>query len=271
MLQNMPYVVRMSKDMSKCFILLFAYLVVELLGAFISAISLWYTGQLLCRVEAAMERRTVDTSVLAEVAVAHLACTITMRLLKYARRCIIFPMDTSIRRVDAERKFHSLLYLDVPTYNALTQIISSSRLGIQSEIVEISTHIAMTVVRLLSQLLVLMTVLREQQDGLLLAILSLSQPIFNWDGTRKAAARSSIWVATAINKDFLRTRALRQLVLNPQYREELVTGNISEYITAQFCESSRRVGNDAVPEVQRIRSIQGCLSVVSVLRETISS
>lgn len=111
--------------------------------------------------------------------------------LKYARRCIIFPVDTSIRRVDDEREFHSLLHLDVPTYNALTQMISSSRLGIQCEIVEISTNIAMTVVRLLSQLLVLMTVLQEQPDGLLLAILSLSQPIFNWYGTRKAAARSS--------------------------------------------------------------------------------
>ncbi|KAG2050161.1 P-loop containing nucleoside triphosphate hydrolase protein [Suillus hirtellus] len=227
MLQNMPYVVRMSKDMYKMFY---------------SSIRIPNSGTLrrlyiryLSLVETAMERRTVDTSVLADVAVAQLACTITMRLLKYARRCIIFPMDTSIRRVDAERKIHSLLYLDVPTYNALTQIIPSSRLGIQCEIVEISTNIAMTVVRLLSQLLVLMTVLREQQDGLLLAILSLSQPIFNWDGTRKAAARSS---------NFLRTRDLMQLVLNPQYREELVTGSMSEYITAY------------------------CLSVISILRET---
>ncbi|KAG1874096.1 hypothetical protein C8R48DRAFT_430634 [Suillus tomentosus] len=102
-----------------------------------------------------------------------------------------FSYGPSIRRVDAERKFHSLLYLDVPTYNASTQIIPLSRLGIQCEIVEISMNIAMTVVRLLSQLLVLMTVLREQQDGLLLAILSLSQPIFNWNGTQKAVARSS--------------------------------------------------------------------------------
>ncbi|KAG1777294.1 P-loop containing nucleoside triphosphate hydrolase protein [Suillus placidus] len=278
-LQNMPYVVRMLKHMysiPQCFILLSAYLVVELLGTLMPAISLWYTGQLLSLVETAMEARTVDTSVLVDVAVVHLACTIMMRLLKYARRCIIRPMDNSIKRVYAERLFKSLVCLDVPTYGASYSMarfgypVSSSNLSLQCEIIVMSTDIAMTVVRLLSQLLVLVTVLREQQHGLLLATLSLSQPIFNWDGTRKAVARSLVWVATTTNKDFLRMSALEQLALESAYRKELVTGNISEYITAQFCESSRRVGDDALEfsEVERVRSNQDCLSVVSILRET---
>lgn len=50
MLQDMPYVVRMLKDMysiPRCFILISAYLVVELLGALIPAFSLWYVAYLL--------------------------------------------------------------------------------------------------------------------------------------------------------------------------------------------------------------------------------
>ncbi|KAG2345399.1 P-loop containing nucleoside triphosphate hydrolase protein [Suillus weaverae] len=276
-LQNMPYVVRMLKHMHsipRCSILLSAYLVVELLGTLMPAISLWYTGQLLRLVQTEMEVCTVGTSMLVDVAVVHLACRITMRLLKHARHYIIIPMNNSIRRVYAERLFKSLVSLDVPTYDAS---YSTTRLWYQisnldlQEIVEMSTDIAMTVVRLLSQLLVLVIVLREHQHGLLLAILSFSQPIFNWDGTRKAAARSlEVWVATTTNKDFLRMKALERLVSQSTHRKELVTGNISEHITAQFRESSRHVGNDAIEflDLDKIRSIQDRLSVTSILRET---
>jgi hypothetical protein len=51
-------------------------------------------------------------------------------------------------------------------------------------------NIATTVLRLLSQILVLTTLLREQQDGLLLVILSLLQSIFCCHDTPNTVARS---------------------------------------------------------------------------------
>ncbi|KAG1809949.1 P-loop containing nucleoside triphosphate hydrolase protein [Suillus plorans] len=285
MLQNMPYVVRMLKDMysiPRCFILISAYLVVELLGALIPAFSLWalfasiYTARLShTQVETAMETRTVDMSVLVDVAVVYLACTITMRLLKYARSRIIRPVDTSIRRVNTKRVFHSLACLDVPTHgrsrilDLINGKLGDSHLTLQCEIVEMSTNITMAVVRLLSQLLVLVTVLREQQDVIIVAILSFSQSILsNWDGTQTVTVRPLVRAAKTTNKDFSRMKALERLVLDHKCRKELVAGNLGECIAAQFCESSRRIGDDAVDfsEVERIHS---CLNVVSILREMI--
>ncbi|KAG2091498.1 P-loop containing nucleoside triphosphate hydrolase protein [Suillus discolor] len=277
MLQDMSYVVRMSKDMysiPRCFILISAYLVVELLGALIPAFSLWHTGQLLSLVETAMETRTVDTSMLVDVAVVYLACTITMRLLKYARSRIIRSMDTSIRRVNTERVFRSLACLDVPTHGRTRTLdvingrLPDSRFTLQCEIVEMSTNITMMVVRLLSQLLVLVTVLRKQQDVILLAILSFSQSILSWDGTQNVAVRPLVRAAKTTNKDFLRMRALERLVLDHEYRQELVAGNLGECVAAQFCESSRRIGDDAVNFSGVARTHSG-LNVVFILREMI--
>ncbi|KAG2132379.1 P-loop containing nucleoside triphosphate hydrolase protein [Suillus clintonianus] len=279
--ESSPYAVRMLRDIfsiRRVQILLPIFLIVEVLGSLMPAISLWYIGQLLRLIEPAMETRTVDTTVFVHVAVGHLACAVATRLFKYLRRCTIFPMDISITQFYAGRTFHSIVSLDVPTY---TQFVHSGKLGIpdsdldstssvECEIIQVSTNITMTVVRLLSQFLVLVTVLREQQDGLLLAILSFSQPIFHWDGTRKAVARSLVWVATTTNKDFIRMNALKLFVHDPRCRKEVVTGNLSEHITAQFRESVQRVGGDAVDfiELDRILSIKDSLSAVHILRET---
>ncbi|KAG1845089.1 hypothetical protein DFJ58DRAFT_730940 [Suillus subalutaceus] len=230
--------------------LLSAFLVVErVLGSLIPAISLWYTGRVLRLVETAMETHTVDTTLLVDAAVGHLGCTIVMLLLKYARRCILHPMGISVRRFYDERRFHSTVCLDVPANDerCLTGtpvVFSSSDLGMHCEIVEMLTNIAMTVIRLVSQLVVLVTNLQEQQD---------------------------VWVATTTNEDFLRMKTLEKVAFHAPYRKELVAGNISEYIAAQFCEFSQRIGDGAVqfPYLRRILSIKDSLSVVSILRETV--
>jgi ABC-type multidrug transport system fused ATPase/permease subunit len=64
-------------------------------------------------------------------------------------------------------------------------------------------------------------------------------------------------------------QGLKHLVDNPSHRKEVVAGNLSEYVTAQFRESAKRVGDDAgeFPELRRAHIIKDRLSIMSILRE----
>ncbi|KAG1845093.1 hypothetical protein DFJ58DRAFT_512399 [Suillus subalutaceus] len=67
----------------------------------------------------------------------------------------------------------------------------------------------------------------------------------------------------------MRMQGLEKLVGDVSHRKELVAGNLSEYITAQFYKSAQRVGDDAgdFEEIRHVHSVKKNLSVVSILRE----
>lgn len=277
--QSMPHVLRMLKDIlsiRQCRLLLSVFLVVEVLASLTPAISLWYSGQLLRLVETAIETRAVDTTVLIHVAVGRVACTVATRLLQYARSRIVIPINMSIKQFYAGHIFHSMARLDVPTFedSAVQRQLESAwaspwGTSVAWETVQSSTNVVMTVIRLLSQISVLFAVLREQQDGPLLAILSFSQSIFQWYSTSKGVFGSLVWAATTTNEDYIRMQGLKHLVDNPSHRKEIVAGNLGEYVTTQFRESAKRVGDDAgeFPELRRAHTIKDRLSIASILRE----
>ncbi|KAG1775581.1 P-loop containing nucleoside triphosphate hydrolase protein [Suillus placidus] len=246
-IQSLPHLVRMLKDVlgiRRCSILLFAYLVVEVLASLIPAVSLWY-------VESAMETRTVDTTVLVHFAVAHLICTVAMRFLRYSRSCIAPPLSLYIKQFYHGRMFHSVVHFDLPALHTLTRSNTLQELNCGLaywntssiwDTIEISTDITKILISLLSQLLVLITVMWEQQDGLLLVVLSLLQYILPWDSTGTAVAGSLVWAATTTNEEFVLMQGLKEF----------------------------RVGNDAVefPELKQCRSFKECLSITFILQET---
>lgn len=114
-------------------------------------------------------------------------------------------------------------------------------------------------------------VLQEQQDGLLLIILGCSRSIFLWCSTKPNMSSFSVWAATTTNRDYMRMQGLEKLVDEGSHRKELVAGNLSEYITAQFRKSAQRVGDDAgdFREVRHFHSVKQHLSVLSILRELV--
>lgn len=93
----------------------------------------------------------------------------------------------SIKQFYAGHIFRSMARLDVPTFEdpvvqRQLETIGGSPWGstIAWGTIQLTTGVVMTFIRLLSQFSVLFAVLREQQDGPLLAVLSFSQSIFNW-------------------------------------------------------------------------------------------
>ncbi|KAG1880462.1 P-loop containing nucleoside triphosphate hydrolase protein [Suillus tomentosus] len=277
---NFPLLVRMFKDVlsiKRCSILLPAYFIVRVSASLIPAVSLWYSGQFLRLVESAMEARTVDTTVLVHFAAAHIICAVAIRFLRYSRDCITPPLSLYIKQFYNERILLSAVRLDLPAFETFehsnaTHDLNSAYWYTSSiwDTIQTFTDIAMMLIRLFSQLLVLSTVMWEQQDGLLLVVLSFVQSLFPWDSTGKEAVRSLVWAATTTNRDFVCMRGLKRLVNDTSHRQELVAGNLSEHISARFREASQRIGHDAVefPELRRFRSFRDCLSITFIIQET---
>ncbi|KAG2364741.1 P-loop containing nucleoside triphosphate hydrolase protein [Suillus spraguei] len=112
------------------------------------------------------------------------------------------------------------------------------------------TRLATMGISLLSELSVLFTILREQQDGLLLAILGFSRPMFRWYyGARLGlGVFASSLLHTTTNKDYIRMEGLKHLVTESRYRKELVASNIDEYITSHcFYPARSTKTNDDTP------------------------
>ena len=119
------------------------------------------------------------------------------RLLQYAESRIIIPLNNSIKQFYAGHLFRSMARLDVPTFDdsAVKRQLESAQStpwgsSVAWTTVQMVTSIVMTGIRLVSQLSILFTVLREQQDGPLLAMLSFAQAIFNWYCDRRQVLNS---------------------------------------------------------------------------------
>ncbi|KIK38572.1 hypothetical protein CY34DRAFT_25587 [Suillus luteus UH-Slu-Lm8-n1] len=275
--ESLPYVVRMLKDIlsiKRVRRLLPIFLVVEVLGSLTPAVSIWYFGQLLRFMDAVVDRRTVDPSVLVYVAVGHLACDIAAGLLQHIRSLIDDPMDMSIKQLYAGHILRSKVRLDVPTSqdSAVRRQVdfvapSWGNKNVAWTTVLVLTNTLRMIIIIISQLLVMFTVLREQQGGLFLIIVGISQSVI-FASTRNDSSSSLVWAATTTNQDYIRMQGLRILGHDLVYRKELVAGNLGEYITSQFCKSAQRVGHDAgeLHESRRIHFIKGRLSILSTLR-----
>ncbi|KAG2034310.1 P-loop containing nucleoside triphosphate hydrolase protein [Suillus americanus] len=284
--ESSPYVLRMLKDIlsiRRVQILLPIFLIVEVLYSLMPAVSLWYVIYLkatsLIFTTSCADGHTVDvdSTVLVHVAVGHLAWKITARLLRQVRLLIMEgPMDMSIKQLYTVHMLRSVVRIDVPTSqdSAVSRQVESALPpwgdnNAAWKTVQLLTNTLTMIISMISQLLVMFTVLREQQDGLLLMIVGISQYIIV-TFTRNNISSSLVWAATTVNQDYIRMQGLKDLGRNFFYRKELVAGNLGEYVTSQFCKSAQRVGHDAneFTESRRVHSSKGRLSIASILCET---
>lgn len=135
----------------------------------------------------AVEHRSVDKQLLFRVASSRVACSILELLLNHLSTLVSRPLNTRIKQHYTIRMFAVLARLDVPTFDdplvqrQLEQAFPpSSRQTLVWRTVVSSIHMGSTAVMVVSQLSVLFNVLKNQQDGPLLALLSFSHSLLSW-------------------------------------------------------------------------------------------
>jgi len=87
-----------------------------------------------------------------------------------------------------------------------------------------------TAVQLISQLSVLINVLKDQSDGSLLATLSVAQACLQSSKVHQQFPPDGIWAATTRNADYLKSEGLKRVVSDPVHRKEIVASGIGPYL-----------------------------------------
>ncbi|KAJ4473834.1 P-loop containing nucleoside triphosphate hydrolase protein [Lentinula aciculospora] len=251
---SLPSVWRMLKDIGSiraCWLYLSLYLVVQLVLSLIPAVQLWYSGQLLKIVEIAVEQRTVNKRLLFLVASSRVACSIADLILRHINTLISRPLNTRIKQYYTVHMFSVLARLDVPTYDdplvqrQLEQAFpTNSRQSVIWRTVVGVINMGSTALMLVSQLFVLFSVLRNQQDGPLIALLSFSHSLLS-SGSDTQSLFTRVWAATTHNADFIKLSGLRKAVADPAHRKEIVAGNMWEYMHSEYRRCITTLGEDA--------------------------
>ncbi|XP_006454827.1 hypothetical protein AGABI2DRAFT_182792 [Agaricus bisporus var. bisporus H97] len=277
--ENLPYVWRMLIDVAsirECNYLLFAYLVIELTMSLLPALSLWYSGQLLYIVQIAVEHRTVDKTLLFQVATGRFACSLITRVLRYTKQRLAVPLNTRIKQFYSVHMFHAMARLDLPTFDdpkvqrqLELSFPTSSRSSIAWDTVTMILHLISTAIQLISQLSVLIRVLNDQRDGPLLAFLSFSEALFQRGAVREPFFHRGVWAATTRDADYIRNEGLKRAVHNSEHRKEIAAGGMWPYLLQQY-----NIGVDRIKDragdfwmAAATSRAKGRLSIVSLLQD----
>lgn len=144
------------------------------------------------QVEVAVDQRTVNTTLLIQVAGGRVACTIITRILRYCTGRVQLPLNKRIKQHYSAHIFHAMARLDSPTFDdpAIQRQMeaawsTSGRSSVCWDTVEMALGVMSTLIRLFSQVSVLVAVLRDQRDGPLLAVLSFAESVFQWMSARR--------------------------------------------------------------------------------------
>ncbi|KAL0949113.1 hypothetical protein HGRIS_009200 [Hohenbuehelia grisea] len=276
---SLPFVWRMLKDVGSirsCWTLLFGYLVMELAAALIPALSLWYSSQLLVIVEKAVEHRSVDQSILFKIAAGRFTCSCLKRIFVHIKRRLSVPLNQRIKQHYSAHIFSAMARLDVPTFDdPLIQrqleaaLPANSRSSIAWDTMQMTSRLVSTVVQLLSQLGVLVGVLREQQDGVLLALLSFVPALLHWNNVARTYFNPRIWAATTKNEEYIKMEGMKRVVNNASHRKEIVAGGMWEHLVKRYNSAIASIGDAAssYTEARTAYTVRDRLTIQSFLEE----
>jgi len=133
------------------------------------------------QVEVAVDQRTVDKELLFTVAGGRIACTFAARLLGHCKDRVQTPLNKRIKQHYSTHIFRAMARLDVPTFDdpAVQRQMESAwsttgRSSVCWDTIQMASGIVSTLMRLVSQVSVLTSVLHNQRDGWVLKMCQLS-------------------------------------------------------------------------------------------------
>jgi hypothetical protein len=139
------------------------------------------------QIQTAIDERTVDKKMLLYVSVGRMTCNLVAHILAHAKQRVEIPVKIRIKNYYSMHIFNSMARLDVPTFedpliqrrleDATPDTIR--RNSIAWETVRVLSGLGSTAVRLVSQLFVLVSVLRDQRDGPIFAIVHFAQMLYS--------------------------------------------------------------------------------------------
>ncbi|KAF6748427.1 HlyB/MsbA family ABC transporter [Ephemerocybe angulata] len=185
----------------------FGWLFVKLCLAFIPAISLWYTGQLLRMVETAVETRSVDMDDLFRTGVG--------------------------RRYYSQRAFQTIARLDVPTYNDNASIqVSFDKLKYNGYS-EMTWNIFVNIIEMISSTINLVS---QFTVLIRLAVDALGNQRSMW-------AMKGLYAYKTEDKDYVHSEGLKSMVSDATCRKDMVAGGLGDFLWKQYQAAIASIGD----------------------------
>lgn len=135
----------------------------------------------------------MDKAVLTRVAIGRIAVAIVKRLMNHMKSRTMTILDRRIKAHYAGHIFEAYARLDLPTFEdpVVRRQLEAATGGHTSVVWDTVQMLANTLshfVQLVSQVSVLLSVLRGQRDGTMIALLSLISPLLQWMRFQKFAS-----------------------------------------------------------------------------------
>lgn len=132
-----------------------------------------------------MEKRSVDKALLARVASARFAVSVARRLLNHMKSRFSETLEKRIRAHYSGYTFEAYARVDVPTFDdpiiqRQLDEVAGGRTSVAWESLQMLTDLVANIIQLASQVSVLLAVLKEQRDGVGIALLSLLPAIMRY-------------------------------------------------------------------------------------------
>jgi hypothetical protein len=127
---------------------------------------------IIAQVEIAIDKRSVDKEVLLRVAGGRVGCAIATRVLRHFMYRLQSPLNISIKQYYSVQVFRSMARLDLPTFEdpavqRQTEAAwsTSGQSSVAWDTINMVAGLISTVIRLTSQVSILVSILYNQRDG----------------------------------------------------------------------------------------------------------
>ncbi|KAF8605012.1 P-loop containing nucleoside triphosphate hydrolase protein [Ceratobasidium sp. AG-I] len=244
-----PFAWRLLKDVLHLApTLVIMYLAAMAIHSVLPAVSLYYSSRMFQVIKEAVEHRSVDSSLLVQIAVARGLSAFFERGCLYTMQRIAPVISLRVRAHFAEYILQAHARLDVPTFDdnevrGLLETVSSDRSSSWEALSE-AFSVVSSVLQLFTQALVLWKIVHESDESILLVALSLIGPLASW-WSQPVHREDGAWIAKVNNEDYVRMQGLKKVATERAHRKELVTGNLQEYLANEYHAAKTSVGDDA--------------------------
>ncbi|KAJ7352019.1 P-loop containing nucleoside triphosphate hydrolase protein [Mycena albidolilacea] len=202
---------------------------------------LYASTKLLKTVEAGLVQGRADATAILEAVVICIACAVLTATISWAKGHITLMLETRVQLHFEEYILRAKLRLDLPTGADARKESSITATQVWQAFVYLA-EIFQRGFELSSQILF---ILQQTNGGFMFTALSLVNPLLATKGHRYLWTQAFVFYSD--NVDYLRVRAL-SLLASDDYREDVVSGNIGGWISAEYKKAIKKLSNTSTAD-----------------------
>ncbi|RDB16597.1 Lipid A export ATP-binding/permease protein MsbA [Hypsizygus marmoreus] len=202
-------------------------------------ITVYISAQLFITIEVFLRDGHGDTKTILQAVVAHILCVVVTTLLNCGENWLVPKLTSQTIMLFEEKLMRENMRYDVQTLQYKKGSRNNAYMAWHS-----FSHLIETCSGMLGLFTIMTSIFVQRNGGPLFTVLCLIYPLVTRVGS---SSRSNAMVVYSDHKEYLRLQALH-LLTDPDYREDIVTSNLSAYIMKEYADARKALGTAAVDD-----------------------